>query len=232
MANDSTTFELQTTDFIKRRFKCVSEKECGEWISAIRSAVKESSLRLGKRNTLAAIGDERESSQDTTEVVVILVSLKMIDRQTEVVLSRSPAWDRIIIIRDMSIDDRILISLSNGGKVLLTKSTLLQHANGSEFEVSIQSVTLASSLVLQINHEVEKINKSTYFITEFLQISCRVTNHYFTILLSSAVLLSSFHVLIRSDAVLFPPLVIASFLALYCIYKVRYIKCCIIMFLD
>ena len=116
IATDKCSFELQSTDFVKRIFKCSSETVCQEWVSAIRSAVKEHSQRQGRRGLS---NDQQESKpQDGSDVTVVLVSVRSKATLAERVLCHNPSWQRIIRLV-VDLEDKIIISLSNGGQVLL-----------------------------------------------------------------------------------------------------------------
>ena len=132
---DSTCFELQTLGQMKRIFRANNPQLCEEWVSAIRSATKGLDLRT--------------DAQGNTEIVVNLVSLRT--NGSELVISRSPTWGRIINIPSMKKGDQLTLSTSNGGIVSLSYDYLLLKAeDGVDFDAPVQSVTLASSLKLSV----------------------------------------------------------------------------------
>ena len=132
---DSTCFELQTLGQMKRIFRANNPQLCEEWVSAIRSATKGLDLRT--------------DAQGNTEIVVNLVSLRT--NGSELVISRSPTWGRIINIPSMKKGDQLTLSTSNGGIVSLSYEYLLLKAEDAvDFDAPVQSVTLASSLKLSV----------------------------------------------------------------------------------
>jgi hypothetical protein len=68
---------------------------------------------------------------------------------------RNPDWESVIIVPSISAGDTIVISMSNGGMVKLTYDFLNVKAedDGIPFEVTIQQVSLASSLKLTASLE-------------------------------------------------------------------------------
>jgi hypothetical protein len=71
---------------------------------------------------------------------------------TELVISRNPAWDRIINVPCVQKGDELVLSTSSGGTVTLSYEMMaLKAEDGLNFEASIQSVPLASSLRLSIS---------------------------------------------------------------------------------
>eukprot|EP00602_Paraphysomonas_sp_CaronLab_P003563 CAMPEP_0185027420 /NCGR_PEP_ID=MMETSP1103-20130426/12453_1 /TAXON_ID=36769 /ORGANISM="Paraphysomonas bandaiensis, Strain Caron Lab Isolate" /LENGTH=627 /DNA_ID=CAMNT_0027561407 /DNA_START=472 /DNA_END=2352 /DNA_ORIENTATION=- len=98
--------------------------------------------------------DPSDSSQNTTEVKVLLVSLVSSANAIETVISRNPGWGRLIFVRDICADDTVLLSTSNGGTVSLSYATLQDKADlGKPFDVAIQNVLLASSLSVLVVSE-------------------------------------------------------------------------------
>lgn len=153
---DSTIFLLQSIDNKKRLFRCVSPAICEEWVSAIRSALKSFSsqsrnkqVRKSLSARLASASQDNLEDTTTDEVTVLLVAVRSIDK--ELVIARCPTWDRVINIADLSLDDKLIISTSNGGTVTLSTNTIYEKAEeGLEFDIPVENVTLASSLKLTI----------------------------------------------------------------------------------
>ena len=154
--SDSTIFLLQSIDNKKRLFRCPSPTICEEWVTAIRSALKKFASQskskqyrksLSARLSIAPDGGLDDASSD--EVTVLLVALRSTDK--ELVIARSPAWDRIINVSDLTNGDKLIITTSNGGTVTLSTETIYEKAEEAiEFEIPVENVTLASSLKLTI----------------------------------------------------------------------------------
>ena len=135
---DSTCFELQSTDHVKRYFRGSSPSVSEEWVSAIRSAIK-GFLDKNSRVT--------EGHESGVEVFVNLITLQSKTEGTELVISRSPAWDRMVNIPLMKRGDNILISTTNAGTVSLSYEVMsLKSEDEIDFEASVQCVPLASCL--------------------------------------------------------------------------------------
>lgn len=161
---DGNTFMLQSTDDSKRMFRCNTPTAAEEWVSAIRSAIKNFTTAahprksvLSRRQSLSGInamtfGEASSTSNDTSEVTVMLISLR--SSTIEIVLSRNPQWDRMIKVPNVKKGDVVVISTSNGGNVTLTAEAMLAKADeGVDFEAAVQGVTLASSLRISINRD-------------------------------------------------------------------------------
>lgn len=135
---DSTCFEVQSTNNSKRYFRGSSPLVCEEWVSAIRSAHK----GFIEKDTRAA-----ENHEISAEVLVNLVTVKSKLAGTELVISRNPAWDRIISIPTLRDGDSLLLTTTNGGTVSLSFDTIaMKCEDGMDFEVSVQSVPLDACL--------------------------------------------------------------------------------------
>lgn len=169
---DSTTFEVQSTDARKRLFRATTSVVCEEWVSAVRSAIKLSTNSnnkkgINRRTSLAGIKnfdleDSSAESFENSEVVVLLMSLNSASKQTEVVIARKPEWNRVISVPIISEGDQILISTSNGGIVRLNYDCILAKAEeGVEFDISVQNVTLASSLKISLSLETVSLTSSS-----------------------------------------------------------------------
>lgn len=147
---DGTTFEIQTIDRIKRLFRASTPIICEEWISTIRSAIK--SFSAAKNNNTK---NEDNNLDTNDEVNVLLISLR--SKISEIVITRNPDWQRIVNLPVIKPDDLLLISTSNGGLVTLTYDQIeMRSEHGTEFDISVQSVTLASSLKLSISNITNK----------------------------------------------------------------------------
>lgn len=134
---DSTCFEVQSTNNSKRYFRGSTPLICEEWVSAIRSAHK------GFIEKDARVAENHE----TAEVLVNLVTVKSKLANTELVISRNPAWDRMISIPSLSDGDSLLLTTTNGGTVSLSYDTIaMKCEDGMDFEVSVQSVPLDACL--------------------------------------------------------------------------------------
>lgn len=170
------SFELQTTDNYKRVFRAPNRENCSEWVSAIRSSVKQhASLAKAAANPNA--GDAIEEQLD---VDVLLVSLKSnyvqkkrddTDKDcnaiaekrrnsthsrsyyysgTETVLARHPDWNRLINISDVKDGDEVILLLSNGGTVTIDSERLSLNAElEREFDVVVANAPLPSSVRLR-----------------------------------------------------------------------------------
>jgi len=155
---DSSIFELQTTDHVKRLFRASSKDVCGEWVSAIRSSVKNFSSEQLK----AKGGQAAQEAPEEQEVEVLLVSLKSnmatgSDKKkdqgkkyisgTETVIARLPEWKHLISVPDVKEGDNMIISLSNSGIASMTADMFQRRAfESKEFDLVIKDVTLPSSL--------------------------------------------------------------------------------------
>lgn len=149
---DSLQFELQTTDHVKRLFRATSKDICGEWVSAIRSSVKNYSSGQLKASRGQALEPE-----DEQEVDVLLVSLKSNIKKdqskkkvisgTETVIARQPEWKHMICIPDVKEGDELIISLSNSGIASITPDIFQRRTyEPREFDLVIKDVALPSSL--------------------------------------------------------------------------------------
>ena len=138
---DSTCFEVQSTNNSKRYFRGSTPLICEEWVSAIRSAHK------GFIEKDARVAENHE----TAEVLVNLVTVKSKLANTELVISRNPAWDRMISIPSLSDGDSLLLTTTNGGTVSLSYDTIaMKCEDGMDFEVSVQSVPLDACLRISL----------------------------------------------------------------------------------
>lgn len=143
---DSTCFELQSTDHVKRYFRGSSPLVCEEWVSAIRSAIK-GFLDKNSRVT--------EGHESGVEVFVNLITLQSKVDGTELVISRSPAWDRMVNIPRMKRGDSLLLSTTNAGTVSLSYEIMSSKSEDEiDFEASVQSVPLASCLRLSVRSNI------------------------------------------------------------------------------
>ena len=143
--DDNTTFEIKDTKLGTRRFRSLKDGgtagNCGEWITAIRSAMKtfnaskvnqSKTAKMKKRSTLT-MGSFNEfgygnHSKDpkAEEVNVTLITLKA--NSVELVIARNPTIKRMIVIPTMSQGDEILLSTSNGGMSKISMQTLADKA--------------------------------------------------------------------------------------------------------
>jgi hypothetical protein len=143
---DSTCFEIQAVDHKKTLFRGMSPNISEEWVSAIRSAIK---------------GHSDIPEDRGLEVSVNLVSLKSKADETELVITRNPIWDRIINLPCIKKGDELVISTSNGGSVYISyEMMLLKSDDGIDFEASVQSVPLASSLRLSLRRSLSSTSKN------------------------------------------------------------------------
>jgi hypothetical protein len=161
---DSTVFEICALDGKKTFFRASTPVFCEEWVSAIRSAVKNAASGMNKKSKRASLAgiksvvddDETQNADrdESLDVTVLLVSFKssaQSKRQIELVISRNPEWGRVINIPPLQAADQVIISTSNGGVVTLKYENIIQKAeDGMDFEQTVQNVTLASSLKLCI----------------------------------------------------------------------------------
>ena len=146
---------MQSIDDKKRLFRCPTPTICEEWVTAIRSAVKkfasQSKSKQNRKSLSARLSNSQDAFDDSTtdDVTVLLVALRSNDK--ELVIARSPAWDRIINVTDLTNGDKLIITTSNGGTVTLSTETIYHAAEEAiEFEIPVENVTLASSLKLTI----------------------------------------------------------------------------------
>lgn len=170
---DTVSFELQSSDFKKRIFKSSTTSNCEEWVSALRSAVKnfsrpgaedkkQSKRRLSLSAAFSAFGDVDEPDDDAgpggeAEVTVLVVSVRSLASMQEIVVSRNPTWKRLVRISSMQQGDELIVTMSNGGTTSLPLDTLLYRADiGAEFEAPIQNVLLSSSLKIKVSIEVQE----------------------------------------------------------------------------
>ena len=223
---DSTCFEVQSTDNTKRYFRGSSPLVSEEWVSAIRSAIKG-----------FADKDSRQTDKhdNGAEVLVNLVTLKSKLDDTELVISRNPSWDRIINVPIIKKGDSLLLTTTNGGSVLLSSEFItLKAEDGLDFEVSVQSVPLASCLRLSIckcltMSEKKEASSAGNIIASFIargtSLASTLTMHQgnsLTFVLSIMVLLvgsaSSPH--LSDDTSLF--FLFAGALSLHCILRMFY----------
>lgn len=157
---DSTMFEIQTTDNKKKFFQGATNTVTEEWVSAIRSASKALSKRPnmqrratvnGSRTNLTNLDNDDDTQTNNEIVTVSFVSLSSAKEGTEVVITRNPEWDRIITLPIVKKGDQIIMSTSNGGSVNLSYEMILSKAeDGLEFDVAVQNVPLASSLKISL----------------------------------------------------------------------------------
>ena len=160
---DPSIFEIISSNFTNRHFKCASASECEEWVSALRSAIKTKSMSMRKRSRAKSIynpdgqkfltADVAEEYADhlgghsssggggggghlTTDVKVILVSLGEPDKREEVV-ARNPHWGRLIRLHNVSPADELVLSLSNGGSIKIPSATLQVRTRASQSRASL-----------------------------------------------------------------------------------------------
>ena len=194
---DSTCFELQSTDHVKRYFRGTSPLVCEEWVSAIRSAVKGF---LDKDSRVI------EGHEAGIEVFVNLITLKSKIENTELVIARNPAWDRIVNVPRMKKGDGLLLSTTNGGTIALSYDMIEMKAeDGIVFEAPVQLVTLASCLRLSVrrcisvdkssvqsNHNTKgksTLSKAISKLLSFLSVVSKHQSNSMTLVLSVMVLL-------------------------------------------
>ena len=171
---DSTCFELQSTDHIKRYFRGSSLLVCEEWVSAIRSAIK------GFLDKESRVTEGHESG---VEVFVNLITLKSKIDGTELVISRNPAWERIVNVPSMSKGDGLLLSTTNGGTVSLSFEMMsLKSEEDTDFETSVQSVPLASCLRISVRRRNLYDKKDGFFISPDSNIIARIIGKLLTFL--------------------------------------------------
>jgi hypothetical protein len=157
---DPAVFEIISSNFTNRHFKCASNNECEEWVSALRSAIKSHMMTMRKRSRSKSIynpdgqkfmtaelaAEEEHQGGGINDPKVILVSLGEPDKREEVI-ARNPAWGRLIVLNNVTADDELVVSLSNGGSIKLTAAALLDKSTtGTPFQADIKNVPLASSL--------------------------------------------------------------------------------------
>ena len=163
---DTFTFELQSSNFSKKLFKCSTDSLCEEWVSALRSSVKhnvhpEDKKPMKRRMSLSfhagfldpADEDENETREhtETLDVSVLVVSVRSVRAKSETVISRSPSWKRLIRIPFMNRGDELVIMLSNGGTLTIPQEVLLMKSDmGADFEAPVQNVLLATSLKIRL----------------------------------------------------------------------------------
>lgn len=155
---DATVFMLESTDTKKRLFRCSNPDKRDEWVSAIQSAYKNFTTLQVKKHRRVSLSNMRainmeeladDEQKNLTEVDVLLVSLKT--ENTEVVIARTPSWDRIINISNVKDGDVLIICTNNGGTINITSNVLFSKAfEGVDFDMALQNVALASSLSLTI----------------------------------------------------------------------------------
>ena len=157
MKDEPNIYLIQSTDSKKRYFQCDNEQLSNEWITAIRSAIKNYNDNVGKnirRSSISSIvGDNLPSNHDDAgDVNIIIVSLNSLSKLTEVVIARNPSFGHTIIISNVQNDDVCTISLSNGGYVELSAAILCSYGeDGIIHNVPVQNVMLASSLNLSFS---------------------------------------------------------------------------------
>jgi hypothetical protein len=111
-----------------------------------------------RAHTMEELADDDQ--KDLTEVDVLLVSLKTENR--EIVVARTPSWDRIINISNVKDGDVLIISTTNGGTINITSNDLFTKAfEGIDFDIALQHVALASSLSLTILDDGSEYNSKT-----------------------------------------------------------------------
>lgn len=159
---DPSVFEIISSNFTNRHFKCSSTSECEEWVSALRSAIKTHMLSTKKRSRSKSIYNHDGQKFLTPEVAEevyhasggsatndpkpLLVSLGEPDKR-EQVIARNPNWGRLIILSNVTDKDELVISLSNGGSIRISSATLQDKStSGAAFQADIKNVPLASSL--------------------------------------------------------------------------------------
>jgi hypothetical protein len=133
-----------------------------------------------------------------------LVSLKSKADGTELVITRHPIWERIINLPCIKKGDELVISTSNGGSVYISyEMMLLKSEDGIDFEASVQSVPLASSLRLSLRKSLSSTSKEDLSspkkvsmltklfrrIVEFLSTTAKNQTRSMTMVLSVMVLL-------------------------------------------
>jgi hypothetical protein len=164
---DPSIFEIISSNFTNRHFKCGSASECESWVSALRSAIKTHLLSVRKKSRAKSIynrdgqkfltpdnQDEHSTGKLTNDVKVILVSIGEPDKREEVI-ARNPIWGRLIILNNVCPNDEVVISISNGGSMKLTSPFLQDKATvGGSFQVDIKNVLLASSLQIVVREAI------------------------------------------------------------------------------
>lgn len=150
LEEDANAFQIESVDQAKRLFRTTSPLVCEEWVSAIKSTMKNlPEYQKKKINFANNFRSYLEHDDATPEVTISLVSHCAADK--ELVLSREPDWDRLIHVKIFKPQDKLLISTSNAGVVTLTSDVLELRSEGAvDFEVAVQGVTLASSLRLTV----------------------------------------------------------------------------------
>jgi len=150
LEEDANAFQVESVDQAKRLFRSASPIMCEEWVSAIKSTMKNlPEYQKKKVNFANNFRSYLEHDDATPEVKISLVSHCAVDK--ELVLSRDPDWDRLIHVKCFKPQDKLLISTSNSGIVTLTSDVFELRSEGAvDFEVAVQGVTLASSLRLTV----------------------------------------------------------------------------------
>ena len=150
IADNNNSFELQSTDFKKRIFKCGSDNLCQEWVCAIRNSVRLSS------NRHARVEENELDSDDAVAASMITHKRKI--QNKEFILSRNPGWNRLVFVDDFQQSDEIRIFLTNGLVAKLNQSCLETALTNKKYEVRIPSSPLSSYLTISVSNrnEVDK----------------------------------------------------------------------------
>jgi hypothetical protein len=124
LTDDLSKFELVSTDNIERVFNAPSPDIAEEWVSAVRSALRNSkkiTKRLRRRlSEMHGPLDITAGGMDEDEVNVALLSLFSSATGMEWVVTRKPAWGRVVSLRQCHDEDEVLIALNTGGHVRST----------------------------------------------------------------------------------------------------------------
>jgi hypothetical protein len=152
----------------------------------------------------------------------------------EVVVARNPLWHRVILVNNVRKEDELVISTSNGGTVTLSADLLKTKAEisgqGSEFELAVQGVPLASSIRMSVartagsvedDESIDKKQKSTSILDSSLALAVKLVadrRNAATIVLAATFLIvamSSFASVTEDTSFMF---VLALILAGHCLY--------------
>ena len=157
---DDVSFIIKTIDKQERTFRAETNVSCEEWITAIRSAIKQynalknSPTKKTTRRRLSAIRDILDKS-DEDEVHVVLLSLKRGNQ--EIMIHRKAMWGSVLDASQLRPDDELCISLSNGGAISMDFDELMSHCDHSGyFDQPVNGVTLASSVRLRLCYAEEE----------------------------------------------------------------------------
>eukprot|EP01039_Chlorochromonas_danica_P008680 gene8680-9563_t len=229
---DSTAFEVQSTDNNRRLFRASTPAICEEWVSAIRSAIKALNSKRPQAQRRGSISSIRNVIEDSDtennhdmDVTVLLVSVLSAHNHYEVVVARNPEFGRMITVSSLKPDDRLILSTSNGGSAMLTYDSICMKAEEvGEFDVALQNVPLASSLKLSLTvtdsvHEQRTKQTIQKQISDVVVLLSRDRSLGIGVVLSVMVILTGLRSVSTIASHLILLLLFANALALYNIYQ-------------